>query len=124
ILNDRLKLALPPIPTYPGLESTYIFEIPDEPPRPDGELVSATEGGKRERGRLTLHTSAENMQAAYKVLKPRWQIVYRTKHQMIGAKPVSDVAVTTPGSQFIYGTVELPALEPAYVEHGRRRPKP
>jgi hypothetical protein len=64
------------------------------------------------------------MQAAYKNLRPRWRIVYRTKHQMIGAKPVPEVAVTTPGSQFIYGTVELPALEPAYVEHGRRRPKP
>ena len=43
---------------------------------------------------------------------------------MIGAKPIPEVAITTPGSQFVYGTVELPALEPAYVEHGRRRPKP
>jgi len=43
---------------------------------------------------------------------------------MIGAKPVSDFAATTAGAQFIYGTVELAALEPAYVEHGRRRPKP
>src|SRR5262245_8730440 len=29
---------------------------------------------QRERGRLILHTSAENMPAAYKNLKPRWQI--------------------------------------------------
>ena len=87
-------------------------------------MVSSTEGGTREAGRLTLHTSAENMQAAYKNLRPRWQLVYRTKHQMIGAKPIAEIAVTTPGSQFIYGTVELSALEPAYVEHGRRRPKP
>jgi len=42
---------------------------------------------------------------------------------MIGAKPISELAPATPGVQFIYGTVELPALDPAYVEHGRRRPK-
>jgi hypothetical protein len=63
------------------------------------------------------------MQAAYKMLRPRWQIVYRTRYQMIGAKPVSEIAGPSPGAQFVYGTVELPALEPAYVEHGRRRPK-
>lgn len=124
ILNEGKKLSLPPITPYPGLDSPFIYEIPDELPLPDGQIVPATEGGKRERGRLTLHTSSENMQAAYKSLRPRWQIVYRTKHQMIGAKPVPEVAITTPGSQFVYGTVELPALEPSYVEHGRRRPKP
>lgn len=42
---------------------------------------------------------------------------------MIGSKSVSELAPATPGASFIYGTVELPALEPAYVEHGRRRPK-
>src|SRR5260370_21377820 len=42
---------------------------------------------------------------------------------MIGSKPVSELAPATPGAAFIYGAVELPALEPAYVEHGRRRPK-
>jgi hypothetical protein len=124
ILNDGKRLSLPAITPYPGLDSPVVYEIPDDLPLPDGQLVSATEGGKRERGRLTLHTSSENMQAAWRVLRPRWQIVYRTKHQMIGAKPVPEVAITTPGSQFVYGTAELPALEPAYVEHGRRRPKP
>lgn len=124
LLNDGKRLSLPPVTPYPGFESPLIFEIPDELPLPDGEMISSTEGGTRGVGRLTLHTSAENMPAAYKNLRPRWQIVYRTKHQMIGAKPVSELAATTPGSQFIYGTVELPALEPAYVEHGRRRPKP
>lgn len=124
LLNDGKKLVLPPITPYPGFESPGIVQIPEELSLPDGEMVSSTEGGKRDAGRLTLHTSAENMQAAYKNLRPRWQIVYRTTHQMIGAKPVAEVAITTPGSQFIYGTVELPALEPAYVEHGRRRPKP
>src|SRR5258708_14883042 len=63
------------------------------------------------------------MQNAYRNLRPRWQVVYRTRHQMIGAKPVSERAPATHGAAFIYGYVELPALEPAYVEHGRRRPK-
>src|SRR5260370_40095118 len=42
---------------------------------------------------------------------------------MIGSKAVSELAPGTPGAEFIYGAVELPALEPAYVEHGRRRRK-
>lgn len=37
---------------------------------------------------------------------------------------MAEVAGTTPSAQYIYGTVELSALEPAYVDHGRRRPKP
>jgi hypothetical protein len=60
---------------------------------------------------------------AYKNLKPRWKISYRTAHQMIGSKAISELAPTTPGSNFVYGRVELAALEPAYVDHGRRRPK-
>jgi len=44
---------------------------------------------------------------------------------MIGAKPISEFfAAYPPGAQYLYGTVELAALEAAYVEHGRRRPKP
>jgi hypothetical protein len=44
---------------------------------------------------------------------------------VIGAKPISDFfAAPPPGAQYVYGTVDLAALEPAYVEHGRRRPKP
>jgi hypothetical protein len=86
-------------------------------------MVSTTESGKHKRGRLTLHTAAENMPNAYKNLKPRWQIVYRTEYQMIGSKPIGELAPATPGASFVYGSVELPALEPAYVEHGRRRPK-
>jgi hypothetical protein len=72
---------------------------------------------------LILHTSLENMPNAYRNLRPRWQIIYRTRHQMIGSKTVSELAPATPGAAFVYGSVELPALEPAYVEHGRRRPK-
>src|SRR5207237_1405125 len=97
---------------------------PEQIPLENGQLISTTEGGTRERGRLVLHTSAENMPAAYKYLRPRWQIVYRTRHQVIGAKPMSEFAAAVPGAQYIYGTIEMPALEPAYVEHGRRRPKP
>ncbi|HEX9940742.1 MAG TPA: hypothetical protein VGG03_01900 [Thermoanaerobaculia bacterium] len=124
LLNEGKRLQLPPITPYQGLESPIIHEIPDQLPLDNGQMVSTTEGGTRDKGRLTIHTSAENMPAAYKNLRPRWQIIYRTRHQMIGSKPVSEIAGATPGSQYVYGTVELPALEPAYVEHGRRRPKP
>jgi hypothetical protein len=124
LLNDGNRLVLPTITPYPGLGSPIVFEVPDQLPLENGQLISSTEGGKRDRGRLILHTSSENMPAAYKNLRPRWQIIYRTRHQMIGAKSVSDFAATTPGAQYVYGSVELAALEPAYVEHGRRRPKP
>jgi hypothetical protein len=123
IVGDGKKLVLPAITPYPQLDSPFVYEIPDQLALNDGQMVSTTDNGTRERGRLTLHTSAENMPAAWRNLKPRWQIIYRTRHQMIGAKPVSDVAGTTPSAQYVYGTVELAALEPAYVEHGRRRPK-
>src|SRR5215467_2255850 len=124
LLNGGNRLALPLITPYPGLDSPFVFEVPEQLPLENGQLISTTEGATREPGRVVLHTSAENMPAAYKNLRPRWQIMYRTRHQMIGAKPVSDFAATTAGAQFICGTVELAALEPAYVEHGRRRPKP
>jgi len=126
-MNAGRRLLLPPITPWPELDQPLVFAVPDQLPLDNGRLISTTEVGTRERGRLVLHTSAENMPAAYRNLKPRWQITYRTKHQMIGTKPISDpdfFASPPPGAQYIYGTVELPALEPAYVEHGRRRPKP
>lgn len=123
LLNGSKKLVLPPITPYPDLDSPVVHEIPEQLPLDTDKLVSTTEGGTKEKGRLILHTSMENMPNAYKNLRPRWQIMYGTRHQMIGSKPVSELAPATPGAAFIYGTVELPALEPAYVEHGRRRPK-
>jgi hypothetical protein len=123
LLNDGKKLVLPPITPYPELDSPVVHAIPPELPLENGQMVSTNEGGTKEDGRLILHTSMDNMPNAYRSLKPRWQIIYRTRHQMIGSKSVGDLAPATAGAQFIYGTVELPALEPAYVEHGRRRPK-
>ena len=127
VMNGGKKLLLPPITPWPELDSPLVFEVPEQLPLQNGQVISTTEGGTRERGRLILHTSMENMPAAYKNLKHRWQIIYRTKHQMIGTKPVSDpdfFPTFPPGAQYVYGSVELAALEPAYVEHGRRRPKP
>ena len=123
LLNEGRKLVLPQITPYPELESPFVFEIPEQLPLESGQLVSTTEGGTKPRGRLMLHTSMDNMPNAYKNLRPRWQVVYRTRHQMVGAKTVGELVPATPGAAFVYGTVELAALEPAYVEHGRRRPK-
>jgi hypothetical protein len=123
VLNEGKKLELPPIIPYPEIDSPVVHEIPDQLELDNGKAVSTTEGGTKQKGRLILHTSLENMPNAYRNLRPRWQIIYRTKHQMIGSKPVSELAPATAGAAFIYGSVELPALEPAYVEHGRRRPK-
>jgi hypothetical protein len=123
MLNEGKKLELPPIIPYPGIDSPVVHEIPDQLDLDNGQAVSTTEGGTKPKGRLILHTSLENMPNAYRNLRPRWQVVYRTRHQMIGAKLVSELTPATPGAAFIYGGVELPSLEPAYVEHGRRRPK-
>src|SRR5262249_8287058 len=125
VINNSKRLLLPPITPWHGLDCPLVFEIPDQLPLENGQMISTTEAGAREPGRLVLHTSAENMQAAYKNLKPRWQIIYRTKHQMIGVKPIPEFfAAYPPGAQYVYGTVQLSALEPAYLEHGRRWPKP
>jgi len=123
VLNEGKKLELPLIMPYPGIDSPVVHEIPEQLELDNGQEVSTTEGGTKPKGRLILHTSLENMPNAYKNLRPRWQVVYRTRHQMIGSKLVSELAPATPGAAFVYGSVELPALEPAYVEHGRRRPK-
>lgn len=123
VLNDGKKLELPTIIPYPGIDSPVVHEIPEQLKLENGQSVSTTEGGTKDKGRVILHTSLENMPNAYRNLRHRWQVIYRTRYQMIGAKPVSELAPATPGAAFIYGTVELPALEPAYVEHGRRRPK-
>jgi hypothetical protein len=116
-------LQLPAIPPYFGLEGPFVHEIPEELPLANGQLVSTTEGGAKPRGRLLLFTSSDHMPWAYKNLKPRWKIVYRTTHTMAGSKPVSDFAPTTPGAAFIYGVIELESLEPGYVGLGRVRPK-
>ncbi len=122
LLNGSKPLQLPAVEPYPGLEGPFAYEVPEAIPLGDG-TISTTEGGGRSKGRLILQTSRENMPLAWKKLRSLWKLSYRTQHQMIGAKPVSDLVPTTPGSHYIYGTIELAALEPSYVEHGRRRPK-
>ncbi|HKQ48365.1 MAG TPA: hypothetical protein VJZ71_09880 [Phycisphaerae bacterium] len=123
ILNDGNPLRLETIETYPGFETARVHEIPETLKDDEGVLQSTTFDGKKPKGRLILYTSRENMLSAYKKLKPRWKITYKANpNHIIGSKPVSDLAPAVPGSYFIYGTVELAALEPDYVSLGRLRP--
>lgn len=121
-LFEGEPLRLEEIAPYEGFEVPEIIPIPETLADESGNPVSTTLGGKRPQGRLILRTSRENMPNATKRLLPRWKITYRTQHQMIGSKPVSELLPTTPGNQFVYGSLELSALEPDYVTHGRVRP--
>jgi hypothetical protein len=123
LINGGKKLQLPPIPPYPGIEHPEIFPVPEQLESVEGQLISSTEGGTRDPGRLVIYTSSENMYTAYKNLRPRWRMSYKAGFQMIGSKSIGELAPGTSGAAFIYGTVELPALEPGYVETGRKRPK-
>lgn len=127
IHNGRLfapgPLVLDPIPPYEGFEIPRIVEIPEELALASGTFISTTEGGRKPKGRLVLHTSQDNMFRAHKNLRPRWKISYRADQQMLGAKAVGEILPGMAGSYFIYGEVELQALAPGYVDHGRRRPK-
>ncbi len=122
-INSGKKLQLPPIPPYPGLEPPLIFPIPEQLELTNGQPISTTDNGVRAQGRLSLYTSKDNMPNAYKYLRPRWKVSYKTKHQSIGAKSVSELVPGTSGAAYVYATVEVPALEPGYVETGRKRPK-
>lgn len=115
-------MELEPVPPYPGFERPIVYEIPEQLPDEDGRPQSTTHNGERPKGRVILYTSREHMPNAYKKLRPRWKVTYRTERQMIGSKPVSELVPATPGSYFVFATVELSALEPDYVALGRIRP--
>jgi len=122
LLNEGRPLKLEDITPYSGFERPLIHEIPEELPDDDGIQQSTTADGEKPRGKLTIKTSRDNMEAAWKKLRPRWKVSYRTSYQMIGSKSVGELVPTTPGSQFVYAVVELAALEPDYVNLGRTRP--
>jgi hypothetical protein len=123
--NGGRPVELPPIEPFPGLEGPFVFEIPGTLTVEEGGSISTTDGNTKAKGRLVLQTAKEHMPRARKNLLPRWKISYKASAlDMIGAKPISDFAPATPGASYIYGAVELAALAPGYVEHGRRRPKP
>lgn len=121
-LNDAKRLELESIAPYTGFETPRTIEVPEQLPDARGTLQSTTLDGTRPKGRLIIQTSRVNMYASSKKLRPRWKVSYRSAHQMIGSKPISELIPTTPGNYFVYATVELAALEPDYVTHGRIRP--
>ena len=122
LLHAGKFFELEEIPSYPGFEQPVVSEIPEHLPDANGTIHSTTLHGGRPPGRLILYTSRENMPNAYRKLRPRWKVSYRTSQQMIGSKQISELAPITPGAQYIYASVELSALEPDYVELGRKRP--
>jgi len=122
MLYGGQELTLEEILPYPGFEQPRILAIPEVLSDDSGHDVSMTADGTKPSGRVILRSSKDNMPAAFRRLKPRWKVSYRTAYQMIGSKPVSELLPATPGSQFVYATVELAALEPDYVTHGRVRP--
>lgn len=122
VLNGGKPCALEEIAPYPGIHIRNI-EVPSELKTGDGRVVSTTEGGTKQAGVLQIRTSKENMLQSHRVLRPRWRLTYRTEAQMVGSKPIPELLPATPGSYFVYATLTLPALEPAYVDLGRRRPK-
>jgi hypothetical protein len=122
VLNSGNPLRLEDIQPHVGFEAPLVYEIPEELPDGNNVMQSTTADGTKPKGRLTVRTSEENMPSAWKRLKPRWKVSYRTPYQMIGAKPISDLIVTVPGNGFVYASVELAAFEPDYVTLGRIRP--
>jgi hypothetical protein len=122
LMNGGKPLELEPIRPYPGFETPVVHELPEALQDESGRMQSTTLDGERPKGRLVLCTSEENMRLAFKKLLPRWKVTYKTQHQMIGSKSVSELAPATPGSDFIYATIELASFEPDYVALGRRRP--
>lgn len=121
LLNGGKPCALEEIAPYPGIHVRNV-PVPGELKIGD-RSVSTTEGGAKQAGVLTIRTSKENMLQSHRVLRPRWRLTYRTEGQMVGSKPIPELLPATPGSYFVYATLTLPALEPAYVDLGRRRPK-
>ncbi len=119
ILGGR-NLELPLIAPYPGFEGDRIFELPETLPTEDEQPVSTRRDGARQ-GRLILRTSEQNMNRAHFRLRARWRMSYRTERQMIGSKSIGELAPNSPGSYFVYGEVELAALD-EYVNTGRVRP--
>lgn len=121
VLCDGKPLSLEPIAPFPGFEQPVVVEIPQELEDESGRGHSTTQNGKKSVGRLILHTSRDNMWRRYKELKARWKVSYRAGLNMIGSKSVAELVPSTPGSQFVYASVELDALED-YTDLGRGRP--
>jgi hypothetical protein len=119
-LREGRNLQLAPINAYPGFEAERVFEIPEALPTEDEQPVATRRAGTHP-GRLILRTSDQNMNRAHFRLRARWRMSYRTERQMIGSKSIGELAPNSPGSYFIYGEVELAALD-EYVNTGRVRP--
>ena len=125
LLLKGSQMELETIEPHPQFKKPLIYEIPGILTTREGNQVNTTKSssGKHQVGRIILYTSKENMAASYATLKPRWVVTYKTKFEVVGQKTIQEV-ISTPGTHFIYATVDLDALSPDYVDLGRKRPNP
>lgn len=120
--NGGKPLAAEPIVPYPEVEGPFRFPIPEYLPDDDGIQQSTTANGTMPTGVVTIYTSKENMPGAWRRLRPRWKVTYRTSRQVIGSKAITEIMPPAPGYQHVHAVVELDALD-SYATHGRVRPR-
>ena len=125
MLFNGKPLKLEEVPPHPNFKTPIVYGIPEIILTKEGNQVNTTKSssGKHDLGKLTLYTSKENMSASYATLKPRWVVTYKTKYEVVGEKAIPEI-ISTPGTHFIYASIELDALSPDYVDLGRKRPNP
>lgn len=124
ILFNGKPLKLEDIEPFPSFEGPFEYQIPEILLASDGHQVNTKKSstGKHPQGKITIYTSKISMEASYKTLKPRWIVNYRTQYENVGQKYISEIVPGTPGSHYIYATVDLDSLNPDSVDSGRKRP--
>ena len=124
VLPKGEPIELEEIEPYPGFEKPLEYEIPEVLLAPNGNQVNTTKSssGKHEKGRITIYTSKDSMESSYRTLRPRWVVTYKTKYEVVGQKSIPDIVPATPGSHFVYATIQLDSLSPESVGVGRKRP--
>jgi hypothetical protein len=116
--NSGEPLSLPEIKPLPQAEGPREVSIPEEIPDPlSRKKVSTTKGGEFPSGKLLLHTSEKSMRWAPR--KYRHSIRYVAKSGYIGETEMTEFAVDSVFTNYIYGECCLDSLE-EYKQSDRR----